>query len=59
MPSLRLGNTAPDFEAETTAGPIKFHDFIGDNWVCICAPRQILADSFVDMVIGGLVLAPR
>ncbi|KAG1775584.1 1-Cys peroxiredoxin [Suillus placidus] len=26
MPSLRLGNIAPDFEAETTAGPIKFHD---------------------------------
>lgn len=33
MPSLRLGNTAPDFEALTTAGPIKFHDWIGDSWV--------------------------
>ena len=30
---LRLGSIAPDFEAETTQGPIKFHDFIGDNWV--------------------------
>lgn len=29
---LRLGSTAPDFEAETTNGPIKFHDFIGDSW---------------------------
>lgn len=35
MPSLRLGNTAPDFEAETTAGPIKFHDWIGDSWVSL------------------------
>jgi len=33
MPSLRLGNIAPDFEAQTTAGPIKFHDWIGDSWV--------------------------
>jgi alkyl hydroperoxide reductase subunit AhpC len=33
MPSLRLGSIAPDFEAETTAGPIKFHDWIDDSWV--------------------------
>jgi len=32
---LRLGNTAPDFEADTTNGPIKFHDFIGDSWVVL------------------------
>jgi thioredoxin-dependent peroxiredoxin len=31
--ALRLGDTAPDFSAESTAGPIKFHDFIGDSWV--------------------------
>ncbi|MEL8054736.1 MAG: peroxiredoxin [Pseudomonadota bacterium] len=30
--SLLLGDIAPDFEAETTAGPIKFHDWIGDQW---------------------------
>jgi alkyl hydroperoxide reductase subunit AhpC len=30
--SLQLGDTAPDFEAETTHGPIKFHDWIGDGW---------------------------
>jgi len=30
---LRLGSTAPDFEADTTKGPIKFHEFIGNNYV--------------------------
>lgn len=31
--SLRLGDIAPDFEAETTEGPIKFYDWAGKNWV--------------------------
>lgn len=31
--SLLLGDVAPDFEADTTAGRIKFHDWAGDNWV--------------------------
>ena len=30
--SLTIGDTAPDFEAETTHGPIKFHEWIGDGW---------------------------
>jgi alkyl hydroperoxide reductase subunit AhpC len=30
--SLRLGETAPDFEAETTEGPIRFHEWLGDSW---------------------------
>ena len=32
---LRLGATAPDFTAETTQGPIKFHDWIGDKWAML------------------------
>jgi len=32
---LRLGSIAPDFEADTTKGPIKFHDFIGNSWVIL------------------------
>lgn len=36
MPSsLRLGSIAPDFEAETTQGRIKFHEWIGDSWVSL------------------------
>jgi len=30
--TLRLGDTAPDFEAETTDGPVKLHDYLGDSW---------------------------
>ena len=33
--SLRLGETAPDFHAETTEGPISFHDWLGDSWAVI------------------------
>ncbi|KAG6837552.1 hypothetical protein H0H93_007733 [Arthromyces matolae] len=33
--SLRLGSTAPDFEAQTTAGTIKFHEWIGDSWAVL------------------------
>src|SRR5215211_2292423 len=29
---LQLGDVAPDFEAETTEGRIRFHDWIGDSW---------------------------
>src|SRR5690242_17973039 len=30
--ALKLGDTAPDFEAETTEGPIRFHEWLGDSW---------------------------
>jgi alkyl hydroperoxide reductase subunit AhpC len=30
--ALRLGDTAPDFQANTTQGPIRFHDWLGNSW---------------------------
>ena len=33
--SLHIGDTAPDFEAETTEGRINFHDWIGDSWAVL------------------------
>jgi alkyl hydroperoxide reductase subunit AhpC len=32
---LQIGETAPDFEAETTEGRIRFHDWIGDSWAVL------------------------
>jgi alkyl hydroperoxide reductase subunit AhpC len=33
--SLRINDTAPDFTAETTQGPIHFHEWIGDGWAVL------------------------
>jgi alkyl hydroperoxide reductase subunit AhpC len=33
--ALQLGDTAPDFEAETTEGRIGFHDWLGDSWAVL------------------------
>lgn len=33
--SIRIGDDAPDFTAETTEGTIKFHEWIGDSWAIL------------------------
>jgi alkyl hydroperoxide reductase subunit AhpC len=33
--SLQIGDTAPDFEAQTTEGPVSFHDWAGGSWVVL------------------------
>jgi len=37
--SLRLGDVAPDFTADTTQGTVKFHDWIGSGWAILFSHR--------------------
>lgn len=44
--SLRLGSTAPNFEAQTSNGPVSFHDFIGDSWAVLFSHPVSLREGF-------------
>jgi thioredoxin-dependent peroxiredoxin len=35
MSALRINDTAPDFSAQSTQGPIRFHEWIGDSWAIL------------------------
>jgi predicted ester cyclase len=63
--SLRINDVAPDFEADTTAGRIRLHDWIGDCWAVLFShpkdhvPRSAnLATRIVTSLALGLVSLP-
>lgn len=33
--AIRIGDTAPNFQAETTEGTVHFHDWMGDGWAVL------------------------
>lgn len=55
--TLRLGSVAPDFEAETTLGKIKFHEWLGDSWACL--DLLPFVDTGTNPSVGRPFLPPR
>ncbi len=40
--SIKLGDTAPNFQAESSAGDINFYNYLGDSWEFCFPTRQII-----------------
>lgn len=57
MPSLRLGSIAPNFQAETTLGPIDFHQWLADGWAVLFShPDDFTPVSDCSSQISMLIL---
>ena len=67
--TIQLGQIAPDFEAQTSEGPIRFHDWAGSSWVVLFShPKDFtpvcttelsaVALSYADFQSRGVKVSP-
>ena len=56
--TVQIGNTAPDFEAQTTQGTIKFHEWLGDSWGVLFSHPKDFTPVCTDGEVESFQLMP-
>ena len=52
--TLRISDTAPDFQAHTMEGPIRFHNWIGDSWAVPFSHPRLAPDGWIPVAQRNL-----
>ena len=55
MPDIKLGDTVPDFEQDSTHGKINFYEYLGDSWgILFSHPKDYTVRVTSSLLAGGL-----